>query len=207
MVCRRCHKSAARCDGCGLPVGSNHVHLPDGRSICPRCHKTAIYDQARARELFERVAGVITDRLGLGLNVGTDFTLVDHQHLQRLVTESPGDLPQDASKVVGLFARKGRERVMYLLSGMPQIVLIQVTAHEWAHAWQGENCPLLRDPLVREGFAEWVAYKTLQSMGAVKKAALMERQDSVYGAGLRKMLALEQQVGATGVLDFCRRSE
>lgn len=153
------------------------------------------------------MADVITGRLGLGLNVGVDFTLVDHQHLQRLMAESSGDLPQDASKVVGLFARKGRKRVMYLLSGMPQIVLIQVTAHEWAHAWQGENCPLLRDPLVREGFAEWVAYKTLQSMGAVKKVALMERQDSVYGAGLRKMLALEQQDGADGVLDFCRRSE
>jgi hypothetical protein len=207
VVCRRCHRNAARCDGCGIPVGENQVCLPDGRNICARCHQTAIYDQARAQELFERVADVITDRLGLGLNVGTDFTLVDHRHLQRLVTESAGDLPEDASKVVGLFARKGRQRVMYLLFGMPQIVLIQVTAHEWAHAWQGENCPLLRDSLVREGFAEWVAYKTLQIMGAVKKVALMEQQDSIYGEGLREMLALERQVGVAGVLDFCRRSE
>ena len=207
VVCRRCHQSAPRCDGCGVPAGSNHVALPDGRHICPRCHKTAIYDQARGQELFGRVAHVVTDQLGLGLNVGTDFTLVDHQHLQRLATESPGDLPGDPAKVVGLFARKGRKRVMYLLSGLPQIVLIQVAAHEWAHAWQGENCPLLRDPLVREGFAEWVAYKTLQALGAVKKMALMERRNEMYGDGLRKMLALEQQVGVIGVLDFCRRAE
>lgn len=206
VVCRHCHRTAPRCDGCGVPVGGNHVRLPDGRNICPRCHQTAVYDQARARELFERVAGVITDQLGLGLNVGTDFTLVDHQHLQRLVTESPSDLPEEPSKVVGLFARKGRQRVMYLLSGMPQIVLIQVTAHEWAHAWQGENCPLLRDYLVREGFAEWVAYKTLQAMGAVKKMAVMEQRDGIYGDGLRKMLALERRAGVAGVLDFCRRS-
>jgi len=207
VVCRSCHQSAPRCDGCGVPVGDNHVALPDGRQICPRCHQTAIYDLGRARNLFEHVARIVADDLGLGLNVGTDFTLVDHQHLQRLATEAPNDLPTHPSKVVGLFARRGHKRVMYLLSGLPQILMIQVAAHEWAHAWEGENCPLLRDPLVREGFAEWVAYKTLQVLGAVKKMALMERHEGLYGDGLRKMLALEQQVGVSGVLDFCRRAE
>jgi hypothetical protein len=207
VVCRSCHQSAPRCDVCGIPVGDNHVALPDGRHICPRCHQTAVYDQARARELFERVAHVIADDLGLGLNVGTDFTLVDYQHLQRLAVEAPNDLPTHPSKVVGLFARKGHKRVMYLLSGLPQILLIQVVAHEWAHAWEGENCPLLCDPLVREGFAEWVAYKTLQALGAVKKMALMERHNGLYGDGLRKMLTLEQQSDVGGVLDFCRRAE
>jgi hypothetical protein len=97
--------------------------------------------------------------------------------------------------------------VMYVVSGLPQILLIQTVAHEWAHAWQGENCPLLRDPLVREGFAEWVAYKTLQRMGASKKMALMEQQDGPYGQGLRKMLELERRGGLSGVLAFCRRAE
>jgi hypothetical protein len=207
VVCRRCHQSAPRCDGCGVPVGANHVALPDGRRICPRCHQTAIYDQARGRELFERVARVVTDRLGLGLNVGVDFTLVDHQHLQRLALEADVASDVDPAKVVGLFARQGHKRVMYLLSGLPQLLLIQVAAHEWAHAWEGENCPLLRGPLVREGFAEWVAYKTLQALGAVKKMALLERQDGLYGEGLRKMLALEQRGGVGGVLGFCRRAE
>jgi hypothetical protein len=207
VVCRYCHQSALRCDGCGVPVGGNHVALPDGRHICPRCHQTAIYDQARGREIFERVAGVVTGQLGLGLNVGTDFTLVDHQHLQRLAAEVHDVSGTDPAKVVGLFARKGHQRVMYILSGLPQILFMQVVAHEWAHAWEGENCPLLRDPLVREGFAEWAAHKTLRTFGAVKKVALMERQDGLYGDGLRKMLALEQRDGANGVLDFCRRAE
>jgi aminopeptidase N len=96
---------------------------------------------------------------------------------------------------------------MYVVSGLPQILLIQTVAHEWAHAWQGENCPLLRDPLVREGFAEWVAYKTLQRMGASKKMALMEQQDGLYGQGLQKMLELERRGGLSGVLAFCRRAE
>jgi hypothetical protein len=207
VVCRHCHQSAPRCDVCGVPVGENLVALPDGRHICPRCNRTAIYDQARGQELFGRVAHVITEQLGLGLNIGTDFTLVDHRHLQRLASEADGFPGADPAKVVGLFARKGHRRVMYLLSGLPQILFIQVVAHEWAHAWEGENCPLLRDPLVREGFAEWVAHKTLQVLGAVKKMALMERQEGLYGDGLRKMLALEQRSSAAGVLDFCRRAE
>jgi hypothetical protein len=186
---------------------ANHVRLPDGRRTCTRCHRTAVYDLARGQALFERVARVVTDQLGLGLNVGTAFTLADHQHLQRLVTEASPAIHDDPDRVVGLFVRRGHRRVMYVVSGLPQILLIQTIAHEWAHAWQGEKCPLLRDPLVREGFAEWVAYKTLQRMGASKKMALMEQQGGLYGQGLRKMLELERRGGLSGVLAFCRRAE
>ncbi len=208
VVCRRCQEMAPRCDVCGVPMGANHVSLPDGRHICARCHQTAVYDPARAQALFEHVARVVTEQLGLGLNVGADFTLADHQHLQRLATEArPALHGDDTDKVVGLFVRKGRKRVMYLLSGLPQILLLQTVAHEWAHAWQGENCPLLQNPLVREGFAAWVAYKTLQAMGAVKKMVLMEQRDGLYGEGLQEMLELERRDGVSGVLAFCRRAE
>jgi len=190
-------------------VGPNHVQLPDGRRICAHCHRTAVYDPARAQELCEYAARIVTDQLGLGLNVGVDFTLVDHKHLQRLATETPRDPDGDRgqAKVVGLYLHKGRKRVMYVLLGLPQILLVQTIAHEWAHAWQGENCPLLRDPPVREGFAEWAAYKTLQTMGAVDKMALMEQQNGLYGKGLRQMLELERRDGVSGVLTFCRRAE
>ncbi len=207
VVCRRCQETAPRCDVCGAPMGENYTRLPDDRRICPRCHQTAIYDPAQARELFERVAHTITDQLGLGLNVGADFTLVDHQHLQRLAAEAPANSPGQPDKVIGLFTRKGRRRVMYLLYGLPRIMFIQVAAHEWGHAWHRENCPLLDDPLLCEGFAEWVAHKTLQTLGATRQAALMEQRGGLYGEGLRKMASLERQRGISGVLDFCRRSE
>ena len=48
VVCRRCQETAPRCDVCGVPMGANHVRLPDGRHICARCHQTAVYDPARA---------------------------------------------------------------------------------------------------------------------------------------------------------------
>lgn len=207
VVCGRCQATALRCAVCGVPVGSRRVQLPDGRCICLRCGQTAIYDPARAWALFERVVRVVTDQLGLALNVGADFALVDPQHLRRLAQEVQPLPHGETDQIVGLFVRKGRRRMMYLLSGLPQILFIQTVAHEWAHAWQGESCPLLRDPIVREGFAEWVAYKALQALGATKKTALMKEREGLYGDGLRKMLHLEETHGISGVLAFCRRSE
>jgi hypothetical protein len=107
--------------------------------------------------------------------------------------------------VVGLFLRKGRRRVMAVLSGLPRVLFIQTVAHEWAHAWQGENCPLLEDPLLREGFAEWVAYRTLLALGATDQAARMLQQNGPYGEGLRRILHLEKQVGPAGILQLCAR--
>ncbi|MBN1179961.1 MAG: zinc-binding protein [Anaerolineae bacterium] len=207
VVCRACQRQALRCDVCGVPMGERHAVLPDGRHVCVDCARTAIYDPLRAQVLFERVVGVAVEQLGLALNVGADFAMVDPQHLNRLAAEGNAGAEGNPDRIVGLFVRKGRRRVMYVLSGLPQIAFVHTVAHEWAHAWQGENCPLLKDPLVREGFAEWVAHKTLEALGAVKALAAMDRQDGMYGDGLRAMLALERRVGVAGVLDACRRAE
>jgi aminopeptidase N len=57
-------------------------------------------------------------------------------------------------------------------------LVIRVTAHEYAHAWQGENCPLLDDPLLREGFAEWVAYRVLEYYRLDRQLDLMLKRCS-----------------------------
>ncbi len=208
LVCRQCHENAPRCDVCGRPMGDQAIQLPDQRRVCARCHRAAIYDQDRARRIFDQVVHIVTGTLGLGLNVGADFTLVDAQHLQRLAQETDiSTALDDPAKLVGLFVRRGHRRVMYALSGLPPALLIQTIAHEWAHAWQGENCPLLSDPLTREGFAEWAAYKTTQALGLENRSTLLERRDGLYGEGLRTMLNLERRTGPAGVLDFCRRAE
>ena len=205
VLCTHCHRTAPRCDVCGMPMGPNSTPLPDGRRICPVCAQTAITDPQIARELFAQTTAFVTGQLGLGLRIGTDFTLVDVGHLRRLVAESPTQPIEDPDRVVGLFLRKGRRRVMAVLSGLPRVLFIQTVAHEWAHAWQGENCPLLEDPLLREGFAEWVAYRTLLALGAVDQAARMLQQNGPYGEGLRRILHLEKQVGPAGVLQLCAR--
>ncbi|MFN3763454.1 MAG: zinc-binding protein [Anaerolineae bacterium] len=205
VVCGHCHQHAPRCDVCGMPMGPNAIPLPDGRQICPGCARTAVTDPQVAQDLFARTTAFVAGQLGLTLRVGTDFTLVDAGHLRRLVAESPTRPVEAPDRVVGLFMRKGRRRVMAVLSGLPRALFIQTIAHEWAHAWQGENCPLLEDPTLREGFAEWVAYRTLIALGATKQAARMPGRNGLYGEGLRRILRLEEQHGPAGVLTLCMR--
>lgn len=202
--CEACHQNRPHCDVCGVPVGEPSWLLADGRQICDRCHQTAVYRPERGRELFDRTVAIIQHELGLALNVPTEFALVDRNQIEALLQERNGE-PGDG-KTLGLFMRRGRRRGMYVEYGLPQILLIQVIAHEYAHAWQGENCPLMRDPMLREGFAEWVAFKVLQALGATKKMKVMEERKGLYGDGLRHMLAIEKAQGAAGVLDYCRES-
>jgi hypothetical protein len=206
-VCSRCEQEALRCDVCDVPVGPQHWQLADGRHICVTCHQTAIYDPARARALFDRTVGIIVSQLGLTLHVGTDFALVDRNRLMELLEANAEFEAYSGTRTLGLFVRQGRRRTIFVESGLPQITVVQTVAHEWAHAWQGENCPLLKDRLVREGFAEWVAYKVLEAMGAVKKMALMKKRKDVYGQGLEHMSSLEREGGIAGVLAYCRRVE
>jgi hypothetical protein len=202
--CTTCYQTRPHCDVCGVPVGDTNWILADGRNTCNRCHQTAIYSPERAQQLYERTVDIIQRSLGLSLNVPTGFALVDRNQLRQLVQEMPGRDGLDPDKTLGFFVRRGRQRAMYVEYGLPQILLIQVIAHEFAHAWQGENCPLLRDPLIREGVAEWLAYKVLQALGATKKMEVMEKRSDLYGEGLRHILAIEQAHGVSGVLEYCQ---
>lgn len=209
VFCETCFRGQPRCDICGGVAVPGGQRLHDGRTICAGCHETAIYDPAPAQAVYERVLTLMSSELGLQLSIPPALNLVDRPQMLALLPQAGTD---DARRsdverpdlVFGLFVRRGRKRTVYVESGLPQILMIQVISHELAHAWQGENCPLLRDPLFREGFAEWVAYKVLLNLGAVKKAALMLQRTDLYGQGLQTALSLERQGGAGAVFGACR---
>jgi aminopeptidase N len=80
-------------------------------------------------------------------------------------------------------------------------------AHEYAHAWQGEHCPLLEDAALREGFAEWVAYRHLRFIGCTRAAERMLSSNHPYRPDLEQVLALEQRLGAAGLIEYMKRAE
>ena len=204
IYCEVCFKGQPRCDICGGVAGAGGYRLHDGRHICTDCHETAVYDGAKASEVYYRVLDLLARDVGLSLSVPPALSLVDRNQMLALFAQTKADDADRPDLVFGLFVRRGRKRTIHVESGLPQILMIQVLAHELAHAWQGENCPLLRDPLFREGFAEWVAYRVLLALGAVKKAALMLQRTDLYGQGLRAALALEQQGGPAAVYGACQ---
>ncbi|HID65237.1 MAG TPA: protein DA1 [Anaerolineae bacterium] len=205
--CETCFNHRPHCGVCGGAVGRGGYQLHDGRFICAQCHDTAVYDAGKAADLYEQVTGIMDQRLGMRLNMLPSLSLVDRNQMLALLEQTEISDTDDPDRVFGLFLRRGRKRTIYVEYGLPQILMIQIMAHEYAHAWQGENCPLLRDPFVREGFSEWAAYRVLVALGAVKKAALLEQRADLYGQGLQLMLALERQGGTAAVFQACRSGE
>jgi hypothetical protein len=197
--CPACIASRPRCDACSSPVGDQHWVLHDGRLLCARCHSTAIYDPAAAGRLFDETVGAVVSPLGLTLRVGVEFRLVDAPALARVRAAAQDGHPAD-EKTLGLYQRQGRLRAIFVLYGLPKLMFRTVVAHEYAHAWQGETCPLLEDDGLREGFAEWVAYRHLLYLGCTKAARRMLASPHPYRPLLERILALEERVGPAGVV-------
>jgi len=202
--CEKCFRNRAQCDLCGAPAGDGSVLMADERIVCQRCNQTAITDPREAEALFERAVDLLMNSLGMQLNMRPRLMLVDHARLAELSRAAAAENGHASDKVLGLFMRQGQRRTIYLQEFLPRIMFLQVVAHEFAHAWQGERCPLLRDATVREGFAEWAAYHILLKLDAKKKAAQMLQRRDFYGEGLRRLLDVEREQGIAGVLQSCR---
>ncbi len=202
--CEKCYRDHAPCDLCGAPANDGAVLYADGRLVCQRCAQTAIADPRDAERLFDRVVDLVGATLGLRLNVRPRLMAVDRARLVELARHATANIGHADGKTLGLFVRMGRKRVVYVQELLPRILLIHIAAHEFAHAWEGENAPLLRDLRLREGFAEWVAYHALVQLDAPKKAAQMLQRHDDYGEGLRHLLEVEREQGIAGVLQYCR---
>lgn len=197
--CPTCIATRPRCDACSAPVGDTHWTLHDGRRLCGSCHATAIFDPAVARALYDETVAAIVSQLGLALRVGVEFRLVDAPTMAQVrAGADDGHAPDE--KTLGLYQRQGRLRAIYLLYGLPKLLFRTVVAHEYAHAWQGETCPLLGDDALREGFAEWVAYRHLLYLGCTRAAQRMLTSAHPYRPLMEQVLALETHVGPAGVL-------
>lgn len=211
--CQTCYRDRPPCDVCTAPLTNEKWRLSDGRVMCANCHATAIYAKDAATALFEEMKTIVSRDLGFSLNVPTGLALVDRNQLagviqhQQEVAQAGGSGTNelDPQRTLGLYARRGMRRGIYVQTGLPRMLFLQVAAHEFAHAWQGENCPLLRNVIAHEGFAEWVAYRVLGYYGYKSGKERMLAREDVYGQGLDWALKLESEQGTAGVIEACRK--
>jgi hypothetical protein len=211
--CQKCCLERLPCDICSAPLSDQKWKLSDGRVLCVYCHGSTIVTKEQAQSLYEQMKSVADNILGMRLNVPTGLALVDRNQLQKVIQQqhittgaNGNPNPQlDTEHTLGLYARKGMRRGIYVQSGLPRLLFLQVAAHEFAHAWQGENCPLLKTPVYHEGFAEWAAYQVIGHYGYVAGQSRMLARQDIYGQGLHLMLELFASSGVPGVLETCRR--
>lgn len=195
VYCKHCFRDRPRCDTCGRPVGARYWTRTDGRTLCDRCQSTAVSDPTYTQELYKTVQATLAQQLGMSLRESCKLRLVNREQLQEMIEKSSlHRLDADSrGRCFGLFMREGRQRAIFIEYGLPQIVLLEVMAHEYAHAWQSENCPLDAPTEVQEGFAEWVAYKLLQGWGCTRRSERMLRREDLYGKGLKMVLGWERK--------------
>ena len=183
-----------------------HADGPPGAVPAPeRCHRspetapsaTRLTPRELAR-LARRVRSVMSGDLGLTIRHEVQVNLAEDGALTARVAD--GESVRVETGVIGKFRREGGRYSVFVVAHLPPPKAVRVLAHEFGHAYYEENYRRFGSRLQREGFAEWVAYRVLESLGRHREALSLEGRDDLYGRGLRLMLAAEQRGGLQEVL-------
>jgi hypothetical protein len=207
-ACADCTKLPT-CYICSLPVKTGGVELPDGRWLCARDAATAVLNKDEVVRISEQVKDDL-DRLFSRFTTfptNVEITVIDRIDVDSIFSaegnafESPDLLGYNRPEVVD-------DHTVYkigLLTGMPLAQLKEACAHEYAHAWVGENvskgrkASLSRD--AEEGFCELVGYSLMDSQNETmeKKRVLQNR----YTRGqLDLFIEAKQRFGFDQVMDW-----
>jgi hypothetical protein len=211
-VCSDCLK-LPRCVICGLPV-KDGIELPDGRYLCARDAKTVVLKADEARQ----ICGQVKDDLDRLFSRFTSFpTNVDVSVIDRVDVDSmfvTGGHNFESPDLLGCIrAETANDQTRYkmsLLIGLPLAQLKETCAHEYSHAWAGENVPKERRARLgrdaEEGFCEMVGYLLMDSQNeeVEKKRVLQNR----YTRGqIDLFIEAEKRYGFDQVLDWMKYGE
>jgi len=208
-VCADCLK-LPRCYICGLPV-KDGTQLLDGRSLCARDAKTVVLKADDARQICDQVKGDL-DRLFSRFTVfpaNVDISVIDRVDVDSMYSsvgndfESPDLLGCTHPETVN---DKTRYKIS-LLTGLPLAQLKETCAHEYSHAWVGENVPKERRARLgrdaEEGFCELVGYLLMDSQNEeVEKKRVLQNH---YTRGqIDLFIEAEKRYGFDQVLDWMK---
>jgi hypothetical protein len=209
LVCSDCIK-LPRCAICGLPV-KDGTQLPDGRSLCARDAKTVVLKADDARQICDQVKDDL-DRLFSRFTVfpaNVDVSVIDRVDVDSMfITEGNNFESPDLLGCIRPETVNDKTRYkMSLLTGMPLAQLKETCAHEYSHAWVGENVPKERRARLgrdaEEGFCELVGYLLMDSQNeAVERKRVLQNH---YTRGqLDLFIEAEKQYGFDQVLDWMK---
>ena len=211
-VCSDCIK-LPRCSICGLPV-KDGTQLPDGRYLCARDARTVVLKADDARQICSQVKDDL-DRLFsrfTSFPTNVDVSVIDRVDVDSMFIkeghnfESPDLLGCIRPETVNNQTRYK----MSLLTGLPLAQLKETCAHEYSHAWVGENVPKERRARLgrdaEEGFCELVGYLLMDSQNEeVEKKRVLQNH---YTRGqIDLFIEAEKRYGFDQVLDWMKYGE
>jgi hypothetical protein len=206
--CARCVQGRPRCDLCRAPIAEGAQPLGDGQFRCALCLSEIVLEEATVAAVYDEAVEQLAQVLGGSLQQTPRLEIVTRRRMgeiRRHYEHHAGDTSTAASHhVLGYFVQTHGESTIYVEAALPRGLLLGTLAHELAHGWQTEQSLHLKDPLLREGFAEWVAYRVLVARDLSTLAERATRRDDLYGRGLRHFLNIENRFGYDGVVNCAR---
>lgn len=209
LVCSDCIK-LPRCYICGLPV-KDGVELPDGRWLCKRDAKTVILDTDEIQRVCARTEGDLDKLFSrfTSFPENVDVSVIDNVDVQSMFYTQGNSF--EAPNLLGCIRPEmtnGATRYeMNLMTGLPLVELKATCAHEYSHAWVGENVSKERHARIardaEEGFCELVAYLLMDSQNeeGQKKFILQNR----YTRGqVELFIEAEKNYGFDEILDWMK---
>ena len=192
VYCRTCREDAPSCTSCGAP--SRSVVRRDGRILCAPCDSRRVTHDGEYSRLYREMQDRARDRLGLVLEREPPLVVESEAELR----SRPG-ITGHHDAVTGIFVRDrlGRGSI-HILTELTASRAAAVLAHEFAHAWQAERCPEEQSLRLREGFAEWVAWRVLEGWdGGESEREIIAARTDEYGLGFRWFRDLEASRGTS----------
>lgn len=197
--------ATSRCDLCWGPLEETHWALEDGRVLCGSCFTDAVNDETVAQKLVTEVTASLDAAMGIKLRHPPAAHLVSKEEMTRLASENLQSFEEVSSgDLAGLYAPGENGPVIYLLRGMPHFTTLETIAHELTHVWEGENCPPETALGSKEGFSEYVAYRTLLALGHKEAAARMFLSRGPYGIHFKRLEVLGRINGDRKVAELMR---
>jgi hypothetical protein len=209
-VCTNCI-TLPRCFICGLPVKYGGTQLSDGRWLCARDAQTAVTDVDTARQVADETRGEL-DQLfyrDTSFPTNVNVTVIDRIDVDSMF--QPGGNDFESPNLLGCIRAAGegagKHYDMKLLTGLPLVELRATAAHEFSHAWVGENVTPQRHANIardaEEGFCEMVAYLLMDSEGEEGQKQFILRNHYTRGQ-VQVFIAAEQQYGFGQILDWMK---
>jgi len=219
FACSECMK-LPRCFSCQFPTREG-ARLSADRVICVRCARTAVGSPAQAQHIFNDVRNTMRFSLGIVTKHPIQFSLTDPVTLHRLSGTRSDQLVEqglfrynvDVERVTtrDYLGRKTGENLykknedirIYVLDYLPKNRMEHVIAHELAHDWMTAFYPGIREDWIKEGFAEYIAWR----YNRFKKRHELNRRvennpDPVYGEGFRRIRAMVEKRSFDGLKKF-----
>ena len=210
LICSDCIH-LPRCTICGLPVKEGGLELPDGRYLCARDAKTVVRTIDDARQICGQVKDDL-DRLFsrfTSFPTNVDISVIDRIDVDSMFVKEGNNF--ESPDLLGCIrpetANNETRYKMSLLTGLPLAQLKETCAHEYSHAWVGENVPKERRARLgrdaEEGFCELVGYLLMDSQNEeVEKKRFLQNR---YTRGqIDLFIEAEKRYGFDQVLDWMK---